>query len=135
MTLKAAHLKKAGLAVEMFKCTDLAKLPQLNPEQYSTGLYMPLGFGTPFTQDYADLEAQPPQTSPFFTVLLDGENRLLHYRKQVGINGIVLHRDAQNPHILHLYPMSYERITLAGHYMLDLTQVIHPAQAALPLGH
>lgn len=114
---------------------DLAKLPQLNPEHYSAGLYMPLGFGTPFTQDYADLKAQPPQTSPFFTVLLDGENRLLHYRKQVGINGIVLHRDAQDPHILHLYPMSYERITLAGHYTLDLTQVIHPAQATLPLGH
>ncbi|NEO82939.1 MAG: hypothetical protein F6J87_01570 [Spirulina sp. SIO3F2] len=113
---------------------DLVALPQLDPEDYSQGLYMPLGFGTPFTQDYAELKAQPPQMSPFFTVLLDGENRLLHYRKQVGINGIVLHRDAHNPHILHLYPMSYERITLAGHYTLDLTQVMHPEQAKLPPG-
>ncbi|MEM8641515.1 MAG: hypothetical protein AAGG51_22270 [Cyanobacteria bacterium P01_G01_bin.54] len=113
---------------------DLDALPQLDPEDYSQGLYMPLGFGTPFTQDYTDLKAQPPQSNPFFTVLLDGENRLLHYRKQVGINGIVLHRDAQNPNILHLYPMSYERITLAGHYTLDLTQVAHPEQATLPSG-
>lgn len=99
---------------------DLAQVPQLESENYAEGIYMPLGFGTPFTQDYAELEENRPEESPFFSVLLDGENQVIDYRKGIGLNGLVLHRDADNGNLLHVYLMSYERITLIGHYIVDL---------------
>ena len=71
---------------------DLDQIPQLQSRDYSDGIYMPLGFGTPFTQSYADLTNQPPAASPFFSVVLDGKDRIIDYRKDIGINGLVMHR-------------------------------------------
>ncbi|MEO0409133.1 MAG: hypothetical protein AAF289_17455, partial [Cyanobacteria bacterium P01_A01_bin.135] len=99
---------------------DLAQVPQLAQGNYSDGVYMPLGFGTPFTQSYAELTQQPPAQSPFFSVLLDHNDRVINYRQDIGINGLVMHRDSQDPSMLHLYLMSYERITLVSHYQLSL---------------
>lgn len=101
---------------------DLAQIPQLDSQDYSDGVYMPLGFGTTFTQTYGDLQAQPPSDSPFFSVLLNRKQQVIDYRQDIGINGIVMHRDADNANRLHLYLMSYERITLIGHYIVDLPQ-------------
>ena len=102
---------------------DMEAIPQLAPENYSDGIYMPLGFGTPFTQDYEDLKQINPTEHPFMSVVLDGENRVVDYRIDIGLNGIVLHRDQANPNLLHVYPMSYERITLVGHYTVDLGEI------------
>ena len=44
----------------------------------------------------------------------------MNYRQDIGLNGLVMHRDLADPNVLHLYPMSYERITLVGHYVVDL---------------
>ncbi|MGD1898350.1 MAG: hypothetical protein ACFB16_15510 [Phormidesmis sp.] len=99
---------------------DWDQMPRLDSAEYSDGIYMPLGFGTAFTQSYAELEANRPESSPFFSVILDEEDRVIDYRKDIGLNGLVMHRDADNPRLLHLYPMSYERITLVGHYVINL---------------
>ncbi|NER81658.1 MAG: hypothetical protein F6K42_19260, partial [Leptolyngbya sp. SIO1D8] len=101
---------------------DLDKVPQLPTEEYSDGIYRPMGFGTPFTQDYEDLKALPPTEDPFFSVLLDENDRIMNYRMDVGLNGLVLHRDETDPSVLHIYPMSYERILLVGHYVVDLDE-------------
>lgn len=102
---------------------DLEQIPQLESENYSDGVYMPLGFGTPFTQDYLELEENRPEENPFFSVLLDGENRVIDYRKGIGINGLVIHRDVNDGNLLHVYLMSYERITLIGHYVVDMSNI------------
>ena len=44
----------------------------------------------------------------------------MDYRGDVGINGLVLHRDVDDPNLVHLYLMSYERIVLVGHYVVDV---------------
>ena len=99
---------------------DLEQVPQLPTEEYSDGIYRPMGFGTPFTQDYEELKQNPPETVPFFSVLLDENDEVMNYRMDVGINGLVLHRDEADPSVLHIYPMSYERILLVGHYVIDV---------------
>ncbi|NJL36826.1 MAG: hypothetical protein HC899_08715 [Leptolyngbyaceae cyanobacterium SM1_4_3] len=98
----------------------LEDLPQLATNEYYKGLYRPLGFGTPFTQDYEELKQNPPSESPLFSFVLDEEGRLMNYRKEIGINGVVMYRDIDRPERIHIHPLSYERIMLVGHYVVDL---------------
>jgi uncharacterized membrane protein YdjX (TVP38/TMEM64 family) len=94
---------------------DLAALPQLPVEDYPKGLYMPMGIGVPpFFQSYADLEKSPPEKSPYFSVLLDADGRWINHH-EVAVDGPVLHRDAKDPNLLHVYLLSYERQTLIAH--------------------
>ncbi|MEO0378424.1 MAG: hypothetical protein AAF329_28285 [Cyanobacteria bacterium P01_A01_bin.17] len=99
---------------------DLESLPQLSPQEYSYGFYRPLGFGPSFTEDYESLKQMPPSEDPYFSVLLDEAGQVINYRQDIGLNGLVMHRNLTDPNVIHLYPMSYERITLVGHYVIDL---------------
>jgi hypothetical protein len=57
---------------------DLHDLPQLPTSDYPKGMYMPMGIGvSPFYQSYAALQANPPQESPFYSLLLDADNHTL----------------------------------------------------------
>lgn len=104
---------------------DVKSLPQLSPQDYSDGFYRPLGFGPTFTQDYESLKQMPPSEDPYFSVILDEDGKVINYRQDIGLNGLVMHRSLSNPDMLHLYPMSYERITLVGHYTIDLRDRIN----------
>jgi len=100
---------------------DLAKLPQLPVSQYHKGLYMPMGIGVPpFYQNYGDLQASPPHESPYYSFLLDEENRWIDHHK-AAIDGPVMHRDEDDPNLVHLYLLSYERHTLIAHFVIPLT--------------
>ncbi len=99
---------------------DVTSIPQLPIADYSNGLYMPMGIGIPpFSQSYADLLKRPPAQSPFFSLLLEADNRWIDHHA-LGIDGPVLHRDPDNPQRLHLYLLSYERHSLIGHFVIDL---------------
>jgi hypothetical protein len=94
---------------------DLSALPQLPVQDYPRGLYMPMGIGVPpFYQSYAELEKNPPDRSPYFSVLLDADGRWINHH-EVAVDGPVLHRDAKDPGLLHVYLLSYERHTLVAH--------------------
>ena len=99
---------------------NFEQLPQLSVQEYDKGLVVPLGYGPPFTQDYEELKANPPHKNPFFSVLVDEHNRIIDYRYDVGLNGLIMHRDLDNPYLLHIYLMSYERILLVGHYSIAM---------------
>jgi hypothetical protein len=106
---------------------DAAALPQLAVADYSKGLYMPMGIAVPpFGQDYPDLEKSSPQQSPYFSLLLDGDDRWINHHR-VGIDGPVIHRDASDPNLLHLYLLSYERETLLAHFLVPLPAMPLPA--------
>lgn len=101
---------------------DLDALPTLKAEEYPQGLYMPMGIAVPpFTQSYAKLEQNPPQKSPYFAMLLDDKDGWLNHHK-VGVDGPVMYRDETDARIIHLYFLSYERISLVAHYALQLKQ-------------
>ena len=97
---------------------DLDSLPRLRPGDYPAGLYMPMGIGTPpFFQSYDELVKSPPDQSRFFSLMLDGEGRWINHH-DLAIDGPVMHRDFDDPHIVHLYLLSYERHTLIGHFRI-----------------
>lgn len=107
---------------------DLQALPQLDLPEYPEGLYMPMGIGVPpFFQSYDDLEKNPPNKSPYFSVMLDSQNRWINHH-DVAIDGPILHRDKLNPDLLHLYLLSYERHTLVGHFVILLNDKTSPTQ-------
>jgi len=98
---------------------DLATLPQLPLQEYPKGLYMPMGIGVPpFFQSYDDLAKNPPDKSPYFCVLLDGEGRWVNHH-EVAVDGPVMHRDEKDPSLLHVYMLSYERHSLIGHFVIS----------------
>src|SRR5262249_47983677 len=97
---------------------DPSALPQLPVKDYPKGLYMPMGIGVPpFFQGYADLQKNPPDQSPYFSLLLDADGRWVDHHS-FAIDGPVLHRDEHDPSLLHLYLLSYERHTLIGHFVI-----------------
>lgn len=113
---------------------QVADLPQLSIVDYPKGLYMPMGIGVPpFFQDVAQLHEQPPDKTPYFSVLLDERDRWVDHHR-FAIDGPVMHRDAENPRRLHVYLLSYERHSLIGHWIVDLDAASErSATAATPL--
>lgn len=99
---------------------DFASLPQLDPEEYSQGLYMPMGIAIPpFYQNYEELKTNPPYNSPYFSLLLNGKDEWINHH-DVAIDGPVMHRDRENPNQIHIYLLSYERQSIIKHYVLNL---------------
>lgn len=99
---------------------DAENLPPLPVQDYSKGLYMPMGIGVPpFYQSYEDLKNSHPQVTPYVSVMLDGDDRWIDHHS-FAIDGPVLHRDEKNPRLLHVYLLSYERQTLVAHLTVPL---------------
>lgn len=102
---------------------DFSTLPQLPADQYSKGMYMPMGIGVPpFFQSYEQLLANPPDKSPYMSVLLD-ENMGWIDHHTLAIDGPVLHRDANDPNLLHVYLLSYERHSLIAHLVVPISDI------------
>ncbi len=99
---------------------DLSKLPQLPVDQYSKGMYMPMGIGVPpFFQGYEELQKSHPDKSPYVSVMLDEKDRWIDHHA-LAIDGPVLHRDADDPNLLHVYLLSYERHSLIAHLLIPI---------------
>jgi hypothetical protein len=99
---------------------DLKSLPQLPTQHYARGLYMPMGIGVPpFHQTYPELQAAPPQKSRYFSLLLDERDGWIDHHK-FGIDGPVMHLDENDPNVLHVYLLSYERHSLVAHIVVSL---------------
>lgn len=100
---------------------NIKQLPQLPVEKYFEGLYLPMGIGVPpFYQSYEELKQNPPYKSPYFSVLLDSQDKWIDHHT-VAVDGPVMHLDLDNPELLHLYLLSYERHTLIAHFLIDLS--------------
>lgn len=113
--------KKTGEVSRLFVSgINLNALPQLAVSDYPKGLYMPMGIGIPpFYQAYEELEQNQPYKSPYFSVLLDSQNRWINHH-EVAVDGVAMHRDKENPNLLHLYLLSYERHSLIGHFLITM---------------
>jgi hypothetical protein len=99
---------------------NLQDIPKLAVKDYNKGLYMPMGIGIPpFYQSYEDLAKSHPDKSPYFNVLLDSKDRWIDHH-HLALDGLAMHIDKDNPNLLHLYLLSYERNTLIAHFLLYL---------------
>ena len=81
-----------------------------------------MGIGNhPFYEDCNSHCQLSSKENPYFGVLLDNEGNWLDSHA-VGIDGPLLHLDKNNPNILHVWLLSFERHALVGHYEIYLNQ-------------
>lgn len=97
---------------------SLQALPKLRPMDYDKGWQAPMGIGNPgFFESYKEVLTYPPDRRTFYSVLLDGQDRWVDHHA-VGLDGPLLHRDADDPGVIHLYLLSYERHALLNHVVI-----------------
>ncbi len=97
----------------------LGTLPVLSPREYEKGWQVPMGIGNPsFFESYDYLEAHPPMQRSFYGFHLDSQDRWIDHHS-VGVDGPLLHRDAADLSIVHLYLLSYERHALVNHFVIS----------------
>jgi hypothetical protein len=101
---------------------DPKAIPVASPAQYVRGWQVPLGIGNPgFFESYEYVLSYPPNTRTFYGFHLDSESRWLDHHA-IGVDGPLLHWDADDPSLLHLYLLSYERHALLNHIILTIPQ-------------
>lgn len=99
---------------------DLVTLPAASPKEYDRGWQAPLGIGNPgFFESYAQVAANPPVQRTFYGFHLDTQNRWMDHHA-IGVDGPLLHWDADDPSLLHLYLLSYERHALLNHIVIEM---------------
>jgi hypothetical protein len=66
----------------------------------------------------AELNKKHPDESNYFSFLIDSQDRWINHH-QLGVDGSIMHLDKDNPNLLHLYLLSYERNTLIAHFLVN----------------
>jgi hypothetical protein len=102
----------------IFGGLDWTTIPVASPERYDHGWQVPLGIGNPsFFESYEQIVTSPPIQRRFYGFHLDAQNRWLDHHA-IGVDGPLFHWDADDPSLLHLYLLSYERHALLNHIIL-----------------
>lgn len=96
------------------------EIPSLDPLDANNGWMSSMGIGNhTFYETYNGFIQKSSKTNPYFCLLMDENNRFLdsHF---VGIDGPLLHWDNQNPNLLHIWILSFERHAFVGHYTVEI---------------
>ncbi len=103
----------------IFGGLSLRALPKLRTADYDRGWQVPMGIGNPsFFESYEEVLTHPPRQRTFYGFHLDEQDRWVDHHA-VGVDGPLLHRDANNPSVIHLYLLSYERHALLNHFVIE----------------
>jgi hypothetical protein len=122
MELALRSLKTGEMTRLILGGLDGTAIPVASPEQHDRGWQVPLGIGNPsFFEAYEQVVASPPIQRTFYGFHLDAQNRWLDHHA-IGVDGPLFHWDADDPSLLHLYLLSYERHTLLNHVILVIPQ-------------
>tara|TARA_B110000908_G_scaffold123572_1_gene144935 strand:- start:132 stop:833 length:702 start_codon:yes stop_codon:yes gene_type:complete len=104
----------------VFAGIDLNTLPRLSVEEANSGNQYSMGIGNhPFYEDVLSHEELSSKTNHYFGLLLDKDGNWLDSHT-VGIDGPLLHLDNNDPNLLHVWLLSFERHALVGHYTVHL---------------
>jgi len=119
--LKLLFERKNGEVTQfIFGGLDFSTLPRLAVEECNSGIPFPMGIGNhPFYETSTAHNQLNSLENPYFAVLLD-ENGLWIDSHKIGIDGPLLHLDKEDPTILHVWLLSFERQALVGHYEIQL---------------
>jgi len=96
------------------------QIPTLNIENVNKGLQIPMGIANhSFYETYDLAQKRTTNKTNWYSFLFDKDEKWLDSHK-VGIDGPLLHFDAENPNKLHLWILSFERHAFVGHYTFEI---------------
>lgn len=94
-------------------------LPVLPIERANEAWMSSMGIGNhPFYEGYTAHRQHDAKTDPWFSALVDAQDLWLDSHA-IGMDGPLMHWDADVPGRLHVWMLSFERHALIGHYVLD----------------
>lgn len=117
LSFKDSHTQETTRLI--FGGLDVGSLPTVRPTEYEQGWQAPFGIGNPsFFETYEEVLAHPPRQRSFYGFHLDARDRWIDHHA-VGVDGPLLFRDADNPSLIHLYLLAYERHALLNHFVIS----------------
>ena len=121
--LRFEFARKSGEITQfVFGGIKFDDLPILSSEEANSGSQFSMGIGNhPFYEDCVTHDELCSKNNPYFGVLMDANDNWLDSHK-VGIDGPLLHVDSENPNLIHVWLLSFERHALVGHYVIDLSK-------------
>ena len=109
---KITRLLVGGLSKEM--------IPVLPVEKNFMAMEMPMGIANhTFYESYDWAVHNKTEINPCYGLLLTEDGKWLDSHR-IGIDGPAMHFDQDNPNLLHLWILSFERHAMVGHYILDM---------------
>lgn len=98
-------------------------IPTLSIQEVNKGWQMPMGIANhSFYSNYNWIKENTNLSNPYYAFLLDSNDNWLDSHT-IGIDGPLLHYDINNPNILHIWILSFERHCFVGHYTIDITKI------------
>lgn len=95
-----------------------SEFPYLSPEDANKGWKNSMGFGNhSFYESLEEFNRRNTAESNYYAYLTDGDGNWLDSHK-IGIDGPIFHWDDENPQLLHVWLLSFERHALIGHYTI-----------------
>jgi len=97
-------------------------IPTLAMNDYNKGFKYPMGIGNhAFYETYQVAQENNVKDSPYYAFVLDGNDNWIdsHF---FGVDGPLLHFDAENPSKLHFWMLSFERHAMVTHLVFELNK-------------
>ena len=98
----------------------LDQIPQLAISDYNKGYKMPMGIGNHGFYEIAEYaQHHSSKENPYYAFIVDENDKWLdsHF---FGIDGPILHRDENDPELLHYWLLSFERHAMVTHLTFKL---------------
>lgn len=93
--------------------------PSLSVADANKGWKNSMGFGNhSFYESLKDFNHYTTAESDYYAYLTDGNGSWIDSHK-VGIDGPIIHVDDQDPSVIHIWLLSFERHALIGHYTIQ----------------
>jgi hypothetical protein len=106
---------------------DFEAIPRLKESNHQKGWKMPMGIANhSFYETYEQAKNRPVAKNPYYGMLIDKKGRWIDSHK-VGIDGPLMHWDAEDQNVLHVYVLSFERHAFVGHYEVRIPDAIREA--------
>ncbi|MBI2257535.1 MAG: hypothetical protein HYU67_01390 [Flavobacteriia bacterium] len=99
---------------------DFNLIPVLSESEANDAWKNSMGIGNhSFYETYSEHLKNKSLISPFYALLLDGQDKWLDSHK-VGIDGPLIHFSDQDKKALHIWFLSFERHAIVGHYRMQI---------------
>ena len=122
LSLKYDHRRKDTVTRLIFGGLRAEAIPQLPVDQHHKGWKNSMGIANhTFYKSYDKTLESASENNPYFGMFTTKDYQWLDSHK-IGVDGPVLHWDEDDPNLLHVWLLSFERHAMVGHYTIEIPE-------------